>query len=179
LKRSVVLIVLAFGLAAMISAQGPKRAEGPVPGPDGSAGPKRGERPDPRSAGARNPRAEITPVTVSGDILIVRGSPAVKSGDVTYILNRNFSLFGLVDGLKEGAKVTIEGRARGAPRDDKVMFLVPSKLTFNGKTYENLEPPVVRMGPGRDFPGRDTPGRGGPKPRGNFRHHDSPGRNRR
>jgi len=174
LKRSVVLILLAFGLAAMVWAQGPA----------GSAGPKRAEGPAPGSAGARNPQREAKPVTVSGDIVIVRGSPAVKSGDVTYILNRNFSLFGLVDGLKEGAKVTIEGRAMGTPRDDKVMFLVPSKLTFNGKTYENLEPPLIRMGQGRDFqnrasPGRDSPGRGGPRQQGHFRKHDSRGRNRR
>jgi len=177
LKRNVLLILLAFGLAAMVWAHGP----------DGSAGPKRAERPAPGSAGsgadrapgARNPQREAKPVTVSGDIIIVRGSPAVKSGDVTYVLNRNFSLFGLVDGLKEGAKVTIEGRAMGTPRDEKVMFLVPSKLTFNGKTYDNLEPPVIRMGQGRNVPGRDAPDRGGSRPQRNFRQQDSRGRNRR
>ena len=137
-------------------------------------GPKRAERP---SSGAPNPNAQpaAKPVTVSGDIIIVRGSPAVKSGDVTYILNRNFSLFGLVDGLKEGAKVTIEGRARGTPKDEKVMFLVPSKLTFNGKTYENLEPPALRMGPGRNVPGPSGPRQ---QP-GNFRQPDPAKRNTR
>jgi len=160
LKRSVLLVLLAFGLVAMVSAHGPKRAERPAPG----------------SAGPRNPgaRAEIKPVTVSGDIIIVRGSPAVKSGDVTYILNRSFSLFGLVDGLKEGAKVTIEGRTMGTRRDEKIMFLLPSKLTFNGKTYDNLESPAFHMGPGRDVPGR-----AGPRQPEKFRHHDSYRNNRR
>jgi len=165
LKRSVLLVLLAFGLIAMASAHGPKRAEGP------SAG----------SPGARNPNARVAveQVTVSGDIVIVRGSPAVKNGDVIYVLNRNFSLFGLVDGLKEGARVTIEGRAiegraMGTPSDGKVMFLVPSKVTFNGKTYDNLEPPALRMGQGRNAPGR--PGSG---PQGNFRRPNPPGKRRR
>jgi len=174
LKRNVLLILLAFGLIAMVFAQGPKQEGKSFPGPAVSAGPKRAEGPAP---GDRNPgpRAEVKPVTVSGDIIIVRGSPAVKSGDVTYLLNRNFSLFGLVDGLKEGAKVTIEGKSMGGQRDSNVMFLIPSKLTFNGKTYEDLEPPVFRMGQGKDGQGRP-----GPRQQGNSRRPAQPqGRNRR
>jgi len=159
LKRSVLLILLAFGLIAVVFAHGPKNAERPAAGSPG--------------APTRNAPA-AKPVTVSGDIIIVRGSPAIKSGDVTYILNRNFSLFGLVDGLKEGAKVSVEGKAIGTPRDENIMFLVPSKLTFNGKTYENLEPPALQMGQGRNGPGQPWA-----RPQGNFRRANPPKRHRR
>jgi len=100
------------------------------------------------------------PVTVSGNLIIANGSPAIKSEDTTYIIGRSFRLFGMIDGLKEGALVTIEGRAMGTPRDSKLMVLLPSKLTINGKTYDNLEP----AGFPRNFPSRRAPENHRPSP---------------
>ena len=107
---------MAFGLAAVISAQG-----------WGSG----------RTA-PRSPAAET--VTVSGSMVVANGSPALKSGEITYIVRGIDRLVGFVDGLKEGAEVTIEGRSVSNPRDDNQKILRPAKLTINGKTYEMAVP---------------------------------------
>ena len=80
------------------------------------------------------PAAET--VTVTGSLIVANGSPALKSGDVTYIVGGISRLSGFIDGLKEGAQVTIEGRAITSPRDKTLKFLRPVKLTLNGKTYD-------------------------------------------
>ena len=82
-------------------------------------------------------------VTVSGSMVVAYGSPALKSGEVTYIVSGINRLIGFVDGLKEGVQVTIEGRSISNPRDNNLKFLRPAKLTFGGKTYDMspLNPP--------------------------------------
>ena len=112
LKRKALLILLALGLAVMASAQGMGRGQ----------------------ATPRMPAAEA--VTVSGTLIVAHGSPALKSGDVTYMVGGLNRLTGFVDGLKEGAQVTIEGQAFTSPRDNTLKFLRPTKLTFAGKTYD-------------------------------------------
>ena len=107
---------MAFGLVAMISAQG-----------EGTG-----------RTTQRQPAAEA--VTVSGSMVFAYGSPALKSGDVTYIVTGINRLIGFVDGFKEGAQVTIEGRSVSSPRDSNLKFLRPSKLTFSGKTYDMALP---------------------------------------
>jgi len=83
-------------------------------------------------------------VTVSGNLIVAHGLPALKSGDVTYIVGGISRLSGFVDGLKEGAQVTIEGKAITSPRDANLKFLRPSNLTLSGKTYDmtSLLPPA-------------------------------------
>ncbi|MDR1786547.1 MAG: hypothetical protein LBR23_08850, partial [Spirochaetaceae bacterium] len=49
-------------------------------------------------------------------------------------------LVGFIDGLKEGATVTLEGGAVSLPRDTDSYVLRVSKLTLNGKVYDNLTP---------------------------------------
>ena len=97
------------------------------------------ERPSDRN---RRPAGEA--VTVSGSLIVAHGSPAVKSGDDIYFVRGINRLVGFVDGLKEGAQVTIEGVSFTNPRDTKLKFLRPAKLTFNGKAYD-LEPPAFGM----------------------------------
>ena len=116
--------MLVFGLVGMAWAQGWPWTR---PGPDGSR---------PR----REPPAAET-VTVSGSLIVSRGSPAVKSGDDIYLVKGINRLVGFVDGLKEGAQVTIDGFALTSPRDSNFKVLRPSKLTLNGKTYDLSPPP--------------------------------------
>ena len=123
MKRNVLFILLVFGLVGMAWAQGwPRMRPDPAPKSDGSK-PHR-----------ELPAAET--VTVSGGLIVAYGSPAVKSGDVTYLVKGINRLVGFVDGLKEGAQVTVEGPAITSPRDSKLKVLRPAKLTLNGKTYD-------------------------------------------
>ena len=118
LKRYVFFVLLACGLAAMVSAQGMGRGN-----------------PNSRQGA---PASES--VTVSGSLVVAYGFPAIKSGDVTYIVGGIERLAGFIDGLKEGAQVTIEGRAFTSPRDSNLKFLRPAKLTINGKDYDMTPP---------------------------------------
>ena len=112
MKRNILLILLVSGLVAMISAQGWNR---------GNMSP-------------RLPAAEK--VSVSGSLVVAYGMPALKSGDVTYLLGGMNRLTGFIDGFKEGAQATIEGSAVTNPRDNNIKFLLPAKLTLNGKNYD-------------------------------------------
>ena len=79
-------------------------------------------------------------VTLSGNLIVAHGRPAIKSGDVTYFVGGLNRLTGFVDGLKEGAQVTIEGSALSRQKEDAIKFLMPTKLTLNGKTYDMAMP---------------------------------------
>ena len=142
MKRKILFVLLIVGLAAMASAQGRERGEMPP----------------------RPPAPEA--VTVSGDLIVAHGFPAIQSGNVTYIVGGINRLTGFVEGLKEGAKVIIEGLAMTNPRNTEIKFLRPSKLTLNEKTYD-LSLPFSPFGqdknPERNFgprrPGPNTPQR--------------------
>ena len=73
-------------------------------------------------------------------MVVARGMPALKSGEVTYFVTGIDRLIGFVDGLKEGSQVTVEGRAMANPRNETVKFLRASKLTIGGKDYEITTP---------------------------------------
>jgi len=117
LKRKILFAMMILGFAAMVQAQ--------VWGPGWNQ---------------RNMPATET-VTVSGTMVVAQGMPALKSGDVTYFISGISQLIGFIDGLKEGAQVTIEGVAMTSPRDKNMKFLRPYKLTINGRTYD-LSPPA-------------------------------------
>ena len=134
MKRKVLFILLALGLTAMIWAQQGMGRDRNNPGPD---------RPQ-----SRIPAAET--VTVSGSLIIAHGLPAVKSGDVTYIVRGINRLAGFVEGLKEGAQITIEGSSFTNPRDNNIKFLRANKLTLNGKNYD-LTPLASPSPSGRQF----------------------------
>ena len=105
-----------LGLAAMVHAQvwGPGRSRRSTPAP--------------------------ATVTVSGTMVVANGMPALKSGDTTYFVGGLSRLIGFIDGLKEGAQVTIEGVVMTSPNDKNIKFLRPSKLTINGRTYDFAPP---------------------------------------
>jgi hypothetical protein len=75
-------------------------------------------------------------VTVSGNLIVAHGMPAIKSGDTTYIVSGISRLIGFVDGLKEGAQVSIEGIAFKMPRREDVKILRSGTMNLNGKTYD-------------------------------------------
>lgn len=130
MKRKTFLILFIFGLAVIVSAQG---------------------------WGGRQPLVSET-VTVTGTMVVSNGIPALKSGEVTYYIGGINRLIGFVDGLKEGAQVTVEGSSIATPSNNNFKFLTPSKLTFNGKTYEfnfprqSFGPGGMMMSPYRDLP---------------------------
>jgi hypothetical protein len=132
LKRSVLFIFLILALAAMVSAQG------------------WGNRGIPRPQASED-------VTISGSMIVANGFPALKSGDVTYFVSGISRLVGFIDGLKEGAQVTIEGQARPASQDGKLKILHPKKMTLNGKSYD-LALPELNMNFWRGFPPNAMPG---------------------
>jgi hypothetical protein len=47
---------------------------------------------------------------------------------------------GFIDGLKEGAAVTLEGYALPSPQNNPVKFLHIQKMTLNGKDYDLAMP---------------------------------------
>ena len=115
LKRTIITILLVSGLTAMTWAQGWGRVQDSRNNP---------------------PRPAAETVTVSGSLVVSHGMPALASGDVTYIITGISRLIGFVDGLKEGAQVSIEGSAFGNNSDAKLKYLRPVKLTLGGKTYD-------------------------------------------
>jgi hypothetical protein len=120
-KRAVLFIVLVLGIVAIASAQ--QRRE---PGRDFRSLPP-GEE-----------------VTVSGSLIISRGMPAVQSDDTTYLIIGICQIAGLIDGLREGAYVTVDGTARGNPRNSELKFLVTSKVTLDGKGYDIPRPQFMK-----------------------------------
>jgi hypothetical protein len=65
---------------------------------------------------------------------------AVVSGDTTWLVRGLNRYVGFIDGLKEGAQVTLEGYAISSPRNDKIKSLQAQKMTLNGKDYELARP---------------------------------------
>ena len=128
MKRKMIFIFLSIGLVTAVFAQGWDQRR---------IIPDDGNRPDrPERLRPEQNRPAVEAVTVSGSMIVAHGFPAVKSGDVTYIMSGINRLIGFVDGLKEGAQVTVEGSAFSLRHEENVKFLRPLKLTLSGKIYD-------------------------------------------
>jgi len=68
-------------------------------------------------------------ITVTGTLQLQNGQIAVASGNTVYLVPTLGRYIGFIDGLKEGAGVSIEGYVSGN-------YLEPSKVTINGKPYD-------------------------------------------
>jgi hypothetical protein len=124
MKRRALFAALILGAAALASAQGWGRGMG------------RGGRPP----------VNVEAVNLTGALTIAQGAIAVKDGNTTYIVAGLHHLVGFIDGLKEGARVNLEGQAITSPQDSTVKYLRPAKMTFNGKTYDLARPaPLVPL----------------------------------
>jgi hypothetical protein len=93
-------------------------------------------------------------ITVNGALTIAQGMIAVKDGDITYLVPSLGRFVGFIDGLQEGARVTLEGSAMGRPSDAKIKSLFVSKLTIGTREYDlGQAGPQTRQG--NAFPGNN------------------------
>jgi Ni/Co efflux regulator RcnB len=141
MKKTLLFLVLASCAIAFISAQGNERkGQGRAP----SGQPPRQQRQDnSRQRGeGRDGRfsRNAQDTAVSGNLAIVRGMIAVKKDDVTYFAGGLDRFVGFIDGLKEGAAVTLEGKAASFPKNENAKFLMVQKMTLNGKEYDLARP---------------------------------------
>jgi hypothetical protein len=125
MKRGIYLIMMAILIAGTLSAQAGGRGSGPGRG-----------MPSPRWN--RNDAPET--VTVQGNLGFSNGYISLEQDNITYYILGLDKLIGFVDGLKEGAPVTLEGTVFTPQGDTAIRFLWAGKLTFNGKEYEGLSP---------------------------------------
>jgi len=115
--------------------------------------------PQGRGSHQNNRPAAPERASVSGNLSIARGMIAVTSGDVTYLAGGLNRFTGFIDGLKEGAAVTLEGYAVSSPQNDKIKFLRVHKMTLNGRDYDLALPrqdanPRQNFAPPQNMPPR-------------------------
>lgn len=85
--------------------------------------------------------------TIEGTLKLEKGLVALASGDDVYFVPMLIHYAGFIDGLKEGAKVSVEGfQFRN--------MLHPRKITLNGKDYD-----FPSHGPRKEFQGFRHDGR--------------------
>jgi hypothetical protein len=130
MKRNVLVVCLAFSLAAL-SYAGDRRGWKDFPPPHHTRG-REWQRqhfvPPPQSAET---------VTVTGNLGIVQGAIALTSDGTTYYVPILHRYAGFIDGLKEGAAVTLTGRAISVyDPDENLKMMMVTKLTINGKDYD-------------------------------------------
>jgi len=78
----------------------------------------------------RNDRkSDVTKVTIEGVLKLEKGIVSVASGDSTYYVPMLTRYIGFIDGLKEGAQVSVEG--------SQIKDIIrPLKVTIGGKSYD-------------------------------------------
>jgi hypothetical protein len=69
-------------------------------------------------------------VTVDGILQLQNGSIALASGNSVYFVPMLTRYVGFIDGLKEGARVSVQGYVGG------YNMLMPTAITVNGKAYD-------------------------------------------
>jgi hypothetical protein len=156
-----ILLIGAGSLAAQQWGYGPGcgMGWGPGQGKSGPKGPGQGSQQGwgPQSGPSRGNYRNANPETISltGKLELIDGQIALQKDETTYYVLGLRKLIGFVDGLKEGAEVTLEGVALGSPRNEKNQNLLISKLVLNGKEYDNLNPALA--GPRGNRAGSNPP----------------------
>jgi hypothetical protein len=78
-----------------------------------------------------------TTTTIKGTLGLSAGRISVVSGNITYYVMGIERFVGFIDGLKEGAQVSLEGYASNPMVEgQKDRFFYPITLALNGKNYE-------------------------------------------
>jgi hypothetical protein len=85
-------------------------------------------------------------ITLTGTLGIRAGQIAVVSGGTSYFVPGLHRFIGFIDGLKDGATVTVEGYTFPQNKSEENQFLRITKLNLGGKDYD-LSPL-----PGNGFP---------------------------
>ncbi|MDR2111308.1 MAG: hypothetical protein LBP32_08385 [Spirochaetaceae bacterium] len=78
--------------------------------------------------------------TVTGNLGLVNGMIALRNDTNTYYVLGIDRLTGFIDGLTEGAAVTLEGFTSAIPEAPEYRYLRVTKLTFGGKDYDLSAP---------------------------------------
>ena len=100
--------------------------------------------------------------TIRGTLGLSAGRISVVSGNIIYYVRGLQRFVGFIDGLKEGAQVSVDGYA-AAPAIDGQNYrsFYPVTLTLNGKNYEVGSPAAGNMAGGRNGKGMGPGFRGG------------------
>jgi len=93
-------------------------------------------------------------ITVTGTLQLQNGQIALASGNAVYFVPSLVRYVGFIEGLKEGARVSIEGNAWGNN-------LEPSKLTIDGKSYDFSPYNISQVGGGYGYCGNGPNSSGG------------------
>ena len=89
--------------------------------------------------------------TIRGTLGLSNGKVSVVSGNITYYVRGIGRFVGFIDGLKEGAQVSLDGYASvPTVEGQKDRLFYPVTLTLNGKTYEVGSPEARNMKTGRN-----------------------------
>jgi hypothetical protein len=87
-------------------------------------------------------------VSLSGPLGFSNGYISLEQDGLTYYILGLDRLIGFVDGLKEGARVSLEGYVFTPRQDTNIRILRAEKLIFNGREYEGLSPLLRNLDPG-------------------------------
>lgn len=134
MKRNVLFFLLVLGAAVMVPAQGRERGH--------------------KGMGGYYPPVPVSSeeVKLSGNLTIVQGSIALKSGGANYLTPGLMRYVGFIDSLKDGAAVTVEGTVITDPRNTEVKALYVKKLSIGGKDYDLARPERTITVPQNRFP---------------------------
>ena len=113
--------------------EGPQQGFGPQWGDTKPQWDNNGPRRAPAPREAKEPRPAPVEQTLQGTLSLKDGMLALKADTTTYYLPGLQRLVGFIDGLKDGAKVTVKGYVNSTDHGDIVH---PYELDLGGKTYE-------------------------------------------
>lgn len=116
MKKSLIVLIVGITAIGAVSAQGFARGPGM----------------------AQSPQSQVQPVasTIEGKLALVQGHPALIVKDKTYYVRMPQTLYGFIDGLKEGATVKLEGFEMAIPLATNTYFFQVSTLTIGAKSYD-------------------------------------------
>jgi hypothetical protein len=105
----------------------------------GAVSAQTGNRPGPDAGRGFPPPARET---ITGNLGISRGMISLESGGTVYHVMGLNRFIGFIDGLKEGAAVSLTGYAFDSPRLSGSKVFRVTELGLNGKSYD-LAPPAA------------------------------------
>ncbi|GHU82814.1 hypothetical protein FACS189468_7410 [Spirochaetia bacterium] len=82
------------------------------------------------------PRGQPEQITVTGNLGLEKGRIALKDGNNIYYVFGIQRYIGFIDGLKEGASVTVDGSAVKINENPEARIVRVSKLTISGRVYD-------------------------------------------
>lgn len=140
MKKLIVLLFVAVLVIGTVSAEGISESQNETNSQNRnerrrSAAPQvRNERQrDANSPARENRQREVNTVTVDGTLKLENGFVAVQSGDSVYLVPMLNRYIGFITGLREGARVSVEGRGFRN-------FIQPATVTIDGTAYNFAAP---------------------------------------